>query len=111
MVVKAVHIKESPGELPYNATTLRSRNCPSISDYGSRKFRMIRRFQNDLSWNTVSSILEYGLCHFKAVAAFRNPGNEREVLKILSKFDCHKRKERPRPFSFDFAKMLPPEER
>jgi hypothetical protein len=86
--------RETPGVRAFMAATLRSKDCESLSDYGNQKLRRIYRFCDALPWATRLSMVEYGLDHAEAQASIRirQPGDERELLKLLSEIDGHRRK-------------------
>ncbi|KAH0816469.1 hypothetical protein GEV33_006322 [Tenebrio molitor] len=90
--------RETPGARAYTAATLRSRDCPSLSDYGIQKLRTIHRFHSALPWNTILSMVEYGLDQSEAQAAIRiqQPSANRELLKLLTDFDARQRKHQHR---------------
>jgi hypothetical protein len=90
--------RETPGARAYTATTLRSRDCTSLSDYGIQKLRTIHRFHSALPWNTILSMVEYGLDHSEAQAAIhiQQPSANRELLKLLTDFNARQRKHQHR---------------
>ncbi|KAJ3616446.1 hypothetical protein MTP99_003095 [Tenebrio molitor] len=86
--------RETPGVRAFMAATLRSKDCESLSDYGNQKLRRVHRFCDALPWATRLSMVEYGLDHAEAQASIRirQPEDERELLKLLSEIDSHRRK-------------------
>jgi hypothetical protein len=86
--------RETPGVRAFMAATLRSKDCESLSDYGNQKLRRIHRFCDALPWPTRLSMVEYSLDHEEAQASIRirQPEDERELLKLLSEIDGHRRK-------------------
>lgn len=91
-LITAFPDKETPGARAYKASTLRSRDCESLCDYGTQKLRSISRFHNSLPWEKVLSMVEFGLDHTEARSALRiqNPDCDRELLKLLSEFDARR---------------------
>jgi hypothetical protein len=85
--------RETPSVRAFMAATLRSKDCESLSDYGNQKLRRIHRFCDALPWASLSMV-EYGLDHAEAQASIRirQPEDERELLKLLSEIDGHRRK-------------------
>lgn len=84
--------RETPGARAYMAATLRSHDCESLCDYGLQKLRSIKRFHNQLPWDTILSMVEYGLDYNDARSAvqIQKPTSERELMKLLSDFDARR---------------------
>lgn len=91
-LVVAFPDRETAGARAFLAATLKSNDYISLSDYGIKKLRAIKKFHSDLPWSTVISMVEYGLRHTEAQAAIRmqQPNSERDLLKLFSEYDARR---------------------
>lgn len=84
--------RETPGARAYTAATLSSRDCESLCDYGNKKIRAIKKFHDELPWDTILGMVEYNLNNAEAQSAIRiqKPSTERELMKLLSEYDARR---------------------